>query len=69
MDFDLAKRSGQSIRDALTDGSGMIFLIAEETMMPPRDTMAELLMTGQPHRRFAAMTSGLDIHYDLGEGG
>jgi 3-(3-hydroxy-phenyl)propionate hydroxylase len=33
-----------------------------------RDTIAELLMTDQSRRRFAAMMFGLDIHYDLGEG-
>ena len=33
-----------------------------------RDTMAELLGMEEPRRRFAAMMSGLDIHYDLGEG-
>ena len=33
-----------------------------------RDTMAELLRMDEPRRRFAAMLSGLDIHYDLGEG-
>ena len=33
-----------------------------------RDTMSELLGMDQPRRRFAAMLSGLDIHYDLGEG-
>ena len=33
-----------------------------------RDTIAELLMADEPRRRFAAMMSGLDIHYDLGEG-
>jgi 2-polyprenyl-6-methoxyphenol hydroxylase-like FAD-dependent oxidoreductase len=33
-----------------------------------RETIAELLKTGEPRRRFAAMMSGLDIHYDLGEG-
>ena len=33
-----------------------------------RDTMAELLSMEEPRRRFAAMMSGLDIHYDLGEG-
>ena len=30
--------------------------------------MAELLGMEEPRRRFAAMMSGLDIHYDLGEG-
>jgi 2-polyprenyl-6-methoxyphenol hydroxylase-like FAD-dependent oxidoreductase len=33
-----------------------------------RDTIAELLGMDEPRRRFAADMSGLDIHYDLGEG-
>ncbi len=33
-----------------------------------RDTMAELLAMDEPRRHIAAMISGLDIHYDLGEG-
>ena len=33
-----------------------------------RDTMAELLGMDEPRRRIAAMLSGLDIHYDLGDG-
>jgi 3-(3-hydroxy-phenyl)propionate hydroxylase len=33
-----------------------------------RETMSELLGMDEPRRRFAAMMSGLDIHYDLGEG-
>jgi 2-polyprenyl-6-methoxyphenol hydroxylase-like FAD-dependent oxidoreductase len=33
-----------------------------------RDTLAELLSMDEPRKRFAAMLSGLDIHYDLGEG-
>jgi hypothetical protein len=32
-----------------------------------RDTMSELLGMDEPRRRFAAMMSGLDVHYDLGE--
>jgi hypothetical protein len=32
-----------------------------------RDTMSELLGMDEPRKRFAAMMSGLDIHYDLGE--
>ena len=32
------------------------------------DTIAELLRMDEPRRRFAAMMSGLDIHYELGEG-
>jgi 2-polyprenyl-6-methoxyphenol hydroxylase-like FAD-dependent oxidoreductase len=33
-----------------------------------RDLMTELLRMDEPRRRIAAMLSGLDIHYDLGEG-
>jgi 2-polyprenyl-6-methoxyphenol hydroxylase-like FAD-dependent oxidoreductase len=33
-----------------------------------RDTIAELLSMDEPRKRFAAMMSGLDIRYDLGEG-
>ena len=33
-----------------------------------RDTMNEVLGLDEPSRRFTAMMSGLDIHYDLGEG-
>jgi hypothetical protein len=33
-----------------------------------RHTLTELLSMDEPRRRIAAMLSGLDIHYDLGEG-
>jgi 2-polyprenyl-6-methoxyphenol hydroxylase-like FAD-dependent oxidoreductase len=33
-----------------------------------RETISELLTVDEGRRRFAAMQSGLDIHYDLGEG-
>lgn len=33
-----------------------------------RETVSELLSMDEPRRRFAAMMSGLDIRYDLGEG-
>jgi 2-polyprenyl-6-methoxyphenol hydroxylase-like FAD-dependent oxidoreductase len=32
------------------------------------DTISELLTMDEPRRRFAAMMSGLGVHYDLGEG-
>jgi 3-(3-hydroxy-phenyl)propionate hydroxylase len=32
------------------------------------EVIAELLHMDEPHARFAAMMSGLDIHYELGEG-
>jgi len=33
-----------------------------------RDTMSELLSMDEPRKRIAAMMSGLDVHYDLGDG-
>src|SRR5579872_6902856 len=33
-----------------------------------RDTLSELLGMDEPRRRYAAMMSGLDIHYDFGDG-
>jgi hypothetical protein len=33
-----------------------------------RDTVSALLSMDEPRKRFAAMMSGLDIHYKLGEG-
>lgn len=33
-----------------------------------RETVTELLKMEEPRKRYAAMMSGLDVHYDLGEG-
>jgi 3-(3-hydroxy-phenyl)propionate hydroxylase len=33
-----------------------------------RDTMSELLSMDEPRRRLAGMMSGLDVHYELGDG-
>jgi 2-polyprenyl-6-methoxyphenol hydroxylase-like FAD-dependent oxidoreductase len=41
---------------------------SDERHQALRDTMTELLGMDEPRRHVAAMLSGLDIHYDLGEG-
>jgi 3-(3-hydroxy-phenyl)propionate hydroxylase len=41
---------------------------ADERTKALRDIMSEHLGMDEPRRRFAATLSGLDIHYDLGEG-
>jgi 2-polyprenyl-6-methoxyphenol hydroxylase-like FAD-dependent oxidoreductase len=41
---------------------------ADERTKALRDTMSELLGMDEPRRRFAGMMSGLDIHYELGDG-
>ncbi|GAC1644679.1 MAG: FAD-dependent monooxygenase [Chloroflexota bacterium] len=43
-------------------------LRSDERIEALRDTMSELLGMDEPRKRFAAMMSGLDIHYDLGQG-
>jgi len=40
----------------------------DERMKALRGTISELLKMDEPRKRYAAMMSGLDIHYDLGPG-
>nr|AEI30177.1 putative rifampin monooxygenase [uncultured bacterium] len=40
----------------------------DERSKAVRDVVVELLQMDEPRKRYAAMMSGLDIHYDLGEG-
>jgi 2-polyprenyl-6-methoxyphenol hydroxylase-like FAD-dependent oxidoreductase len=40
----------------------------DEAIDALRDAMTELLSMDEPRKRFAGIVSGLDIHYDLGEG-
>jgi hypothetical protein len=40
----------------------------DERSLALRDTMLELLRMDEPRKQIAGMISGLDIHYDLGEG-
>ncbi|QHO74181.1 hypothetical protein ACH79_17635 [Bradyrhizobium sp. CCBAU 051011] len=40
----------------------------DERVKALQDTMSDLLGMDEPRKRIAAMISGLDIHYDLGEG-
>jgi 2-polyprenyl-6-methoxyphenol hydroxylase-like FAD-dependent oxidoreductase len=41
---------------------------ADDRIEALRDTVSELLSMDEPRKRFAAMMSGLDIRYELGEG-
>jgi hypothetical protein len=57
-------------------GARVLHNTLAQTALTPRDdridalreTMSELLGMDEPRKRIAAMLSGLDIHYDLGEG-
>jgi 3-(3-hydroxy-phenyl)propionate hydroxylase len=46
----------------------MALLRADDRIEAVHETISELLSMDEPRRRFAAMMSGLDIHYDLSEG-
>jgi 2-polyprenyl-6-methoxyphenol hydroxylase-like FAD-dependent oxidoreductase len=46
----------------------MALLRPDDRTMAVRDIVSEFLGMDEPRKRFAAMMSGLDIHYDLGEG-
>ena len=45
-----------------------VLLRLDERIDALRDAIADLLSTDEPRTRFAAMMSGLDVRYDLGEG-
>jgi hypothetical protein len=46
----------------------MALLRPDDRLKALHDIFSQLLGMDEPRRRFAAMMSGLDIHYDLGEG-
>jgi 2-polyprenyl-6-methoxyphenol hydroxylase-like FAD-dependent oxidoreductase len=48
--------------------SQMALLRPDDRTKALRDTMSELLAMDEPRTSFAAMMSGLDIHYDLADG-
>jgi 3-(3-hydroxy-phenyl)propionate hydroxylase len=58
---------GRRPRAAQHDGANPV-LRSDDHIQALRDTISELLSMDEPRTRFAAMMSGLDIHYDLGEG-
>jgi 2-polyprenyl-6-methoxyphenol hydroxylase-like FAD-dependent oxidoreductase len=45
-----------------------VLMRRDERSRAVREVVAELVSMDEPRKRFAAMQSGLDIHYDLGEG-
>jgi 2-polyprenyl-6-methoxyphenol hydroxylase-like FAD-dependent oxidoreductase len=53
------------LRDTVAQSS---LLLADERVKTLGDAISELLSMDEPRRRFAGRMSGLDIHYDLGEG-
>jgi hypothetical protein len=51
-----------------TSVSERVALRADDRTEALRASVSDLLSMDEPRKRFAAMMSGLDIHYDLGDG-
>ena len=63
-----AERHPVAARVLRTTMAQVALMRADDRIEALRDTVSELLSMDEPRRRFAAMMSGLDIRYDLGEG-
>jgi 3-(3-hydroxy-phenyl)propionate hydroxylase len=63
-----AERHPVAARALRTTMAQVALMRVDDRIEALRDTVSELLSMDEPRKRFAAMMSGLDIHYDLGEG-
>jgi 3-(3-hydroxy-phenyl)propionate hydroxylase len=63
-----AERHPVAARVLRTTMAQVALMRADDRIEALRDTVSELLSMDEPRKRFGAMMSGLDIHYDLGEG-
>ncbi len=63
-----AERHPVAARVLRTTMAQVALLRTDDRTNALRDAMSELLSMDEPRKRFAAMMSGLDIQYDLGEG-
>jgi 2-polyprenyl-6-methoxyphenol hydroxylase-like FAD-dependent oxidoreductase len=63
-----AERHPVAARVLRTTMAQVALMRADDRIEALRDTVSQLLSMDEPRKRFAAMMSGLDIHYDLGEG-
>ena len=63
-----AERHPVGARVLRTTMAQVAFMRVDDRTDAARESVAELLSMDEPRKRFAAMMSGLDIHYDLGPG-
>jgi len=63
-----AERHPVAARVLRTTMAQVALMRPDDRIEAARDTVSELLSMDEPRKRYAAMMSGLDIHYDLGEG-
>jgi len=63
-----AERHPVAARVLRTTMAQVALMRVDDRIEALRDRVSELLSMDEPRKRFAGMMSGLDIHYDLGEG-
>jgi FAD binding domain-containing protein/aromatic ring hydroxylase-like protein len=63
-----AERHPVAARVLRTNRAQVLLARTDDRTRALRETMNEILVLDEPSRRITAMMSGLDIHYDLGEG-
>jgi 2-polyprenyl-6-methoxyphenol hydroxylase-like FAD-dependent oxidoreductase len=63
-----AERHPVAARVLRTTMAQVALMRVDDRIEALRERVSELLSMDEPRRRFAAMMSGLDVHYDLGEG-
>jgi 2-polyprenyl-6-methoxyphenol hydroxylase-like FAD-dependent oxidoreductase len=63
-----AERHPVAARVLRTTMAQVALMRVDDRVEALRESVAELLSMDEPRRRFAGMMSGLDVHYDLGEG-
>jgi 2-polyprenyl-6-methoxyphenol hydroxylase-like FAD-dependent oxidoreductase len=63
-----AERHPVAARVLRTTMAQVALMRVDDRIEALRDTVSDLLSMNEPRKGFAAMMSGLDIHYDLGEG-
>ena len=63
-----AERHPVAARALQTTMAQTVLTRSDERIDALRDTVAELMGMDEPRKWFAGMVSGLDLHYDLGEG-
>ena len=63
-----AERHPVAARVLRTTMAQVALMRVDDRIEALRDSVTELLSMDEPRTRFASMMSGLDIHYDLGEG-
>ncbi|MGA8247440.1 MAG: FAD-dependent monooxygenase [Nocardioides sp.] len=63
-----AERHPVAARVLRTTMAQTVLQRGDERVAALRETMSDLLGMDEPRKRYAAMMSGLDIHYDLGDG-